>query len=290
MSIGAIFFNHGQGHCARLLASLFSLRKLHPNLPACILDTGYSEGVIEKIASDNRLAASVKPIKFVQRRRNSCYCQKASLWRDSPFENFLFLDSDTLIVRDISPLLTEVERPSNAPLLVTQFADWTTYTKVIKLRIERWDGVKAEGIRVDRLIHASFSEPRPAINTGIFGVRTREAGNILSAWERLTHAGWRLPWTDEIACQIIVRQFHHAVAPSCWNASPIYYKGSEPARIYHAHGAKALLRPDGRGSEGDRIWSPFFAEAFAENIGGIREWAPAQDDALAHNLGRFLTV
>ena len=281
---GVLYFNHSRPHLARLLVSIFSLRK-HFSAPICILDTGYSEGVIDKIAADERLAVRTMSIAFVQRRKNSCYNMKASLWRESPFSNFLFLDADTIVANSIAPLIDGIESPVNAPLLVTRFSDWTTATPIIRGRIEKWRGVKADGIIADHLIEASYRQEWPAINTGVFGARTADGQSILSAWERLTHAGWKCPFTDELSMQLIVRKFSHAIASDRFNCSPIYGAEKSAAVIWHAHGSKHVTGgEEGRGAEGHRIWFPIFREAWEANAGGVRDWAPAGDDRLARHL------
>lgn len=291
MEFGVLLFNHGTAHCARLVVAIHSLRK-HYGGPVTILDTGRSGGIVEKIAADKRLEVEARQIPFVERRRNSCYCMKASLWRDSPYDATLFLDADTLVARSIEPLIEIVCSELSPGFVATRFSDWLTTGEMIRGRIEKWHGVKVEAdgdekpIDVRELIRLSLESPWPAINTGVIGWRD-DARKTLRAWERITHAGWRCPFTDELAAQLLVRKWPYVLVADRFNCSPIYGRDKDSAVIWHAHGRKALTRPDGRGAEAHKIWEPVFREVFAGDVGGIREWAPAGDETLAHNMGLF---
>lgn len=289
MDFGVCYFNHNSAHCARLVASLHSLRK-HYGGPATILDTGHSGGIVERIAADRRLEVEVKQIAFVQRRKNSCYCMKASLWRDSPYDATLFLDSDTIVARPIDTLIEIACDRALPGFGVTRFGDWLTTGNIVRGRIERWASVFYDGIGAADLVRASLDAPHPAINTGVVLMRPSAKGGktTLEAWERLTHAGCRLPWTDELAAQLLIRDRPHVLLSAKFNASPIYYRGSDPAVIWHGHGGKHMTRADGRGEQGHKIWEPVFREVFAGDVGGIRSWGPAGDSTLAHNIGLFL--
>lgn len=289
-SIGLIYFTHGASHLARLLVSLHSLRK-HYSGPVTILDTGESGGIIEKIAADERLRVEVQRIEFVQRRRNSAYCMKSSLWRHSPYSATVFLDADTVVVRSIQPLLDIVADTKNSGFVVTRFGDWVTTGPIIQKRIERWRGIKVrsepekfeKSIDVEKLIKLSLESGHPAINTGVIGWRD-DTRKILGQWERLTHAGYRTPFTDELGAQLIIRQERHTLIDDRWNFSPLYGQQKEKAAIYHCHGSKHVLRGDGRGDKGHAIWWPLFREVWEENVGRVREWVPAGDQNLARHL------
>jgi hypothetical protein len=281
---GVIFFNHGQRHCARLVVALLSLRR-HYRGPATILDTGHSDGIIERIAADQRLAVEVERIPFKALRRHSCYVMKSSLWRHSPYDVTLFLDADTLVARPIDGLLGIIADPKNPGWVVTRFSDWVTTGEIISSRIKQWVNVECEGISVRRLLRLSLESPLPAINTGVVGWRAD--CEALERWERLTRDGWKCSFTDELAAQLLLRQERHTLVADRYNCSPLYGRERDQAVIFHAHGSKHLIRADGRGIVANAIWAPLFREAFAGNVGGIRSWAPAGDDTLAHNLGRF---
>lgn len=278
MSRGVIFFNHGQKHCARLVVALSSLRQ-HYGGPISILDTGESGGVAESIAADGRLAVELQQIPFVARRRNSCYVAKSSLWRHSPYDTTVFLDADTITCGSIQTLFDMAADRAGPGFVVTRFSNWITTGDIIRKRIERWHGIEATGIDVERLIRKSLERPHAAINTGIMAWRKDAA--ILKPWQALTEAGWRTPFTDELAAQLLIRELPHVLLSDRWNCSPIYGFEKEKAVIWHAHGSKHVAFDANRGHEGHSLWWPRFCHAWKQNIGGIQSWAPAGDDRLA---------
>lgn len=281
---GILFFNHGARHCARLAVSLYSLRQNWQG-QAVILDTGASGGIVEKIAADRRLAVEVVRIPFVQRPRNSCYVTKAGLWRYSPFrEVSLLVDSDTLFAKSPQALLDIAADEKNANIVVTRFSSWISTGELVSGRIERWKGVKASGIDVAKLVEDSLGVPHPAINTGVISWKGTDT-QVLRDWERLTAAGWKCPFTDELSAQLLLRKHPHTLLSDRFNCSPIYGQEKEKAVIWHLHGSKHCLRADGRGERGHPIWWPVFQEAWREDIGGIKSWAQASgDDGLTWNL------
>lgn len=258
MMQGVVYFNRGTKYLTRLLVSLYSLRK-HYDGPVAILDTGEPEaaGVLGRIADEPRLAAVVQRISIKLLRRNSCYVRKASLWRDSPFDRTLLVDSDTLFLASPAPLL-EMLSYAEGGIVFTRFSDWLTTGKPVAERIERWRALAPE------LVTASLSRPHPAINTGV--VAWNRDSELLPAWESLTSRGWRCPFTDELAAQILLRKHPHFLAGEHWNSSVLYGLRRDAAAIVHYHGDKHL-RPE----DGGR-WVRAHQEAVAANVGNVAVW------------------
>jgi hypothetical protein len=287
---GVLYFNHGRPHLARLVTSLWSLRK-HYQGRVAVADTGHSGGVIERIEADSRLNVEIVKVAFLARPKNSCYCMKASLWRDSPFGSTLFLDSDTLPVRDPAPLIGIICAAGNPGFVVTRFSNWLTSGDIYRGRLEKWRGVRIgnnsgeyeKSIDVESLVDKNVNEPHPAINTGVMGWRD-DARTTLKLWERVTRAGWKAPFTDEYAAQLLLRKVPHTLVADRYNCSPIYGSEKAQAIIWHFHGSKHCLRDGGRGEHGHPLWFPVFREAWDADVAGITKWAPADDRALAAHL------
>lgn len=280
---GILYFNHGTKHLVRLLVSLRTLRKHWPG-PVTVLDTGESGGIVEKIC--RALGADLKTIPFVARRRHSCYCMKASLWRHSPYEQgaSLLVDADTTFEASPSSLLQIVATRLNPGFVVTRFSDWVTTGQIMRGRIEQWQGIVArpqggKKVVADELIRASLEMPHGAINTGVVGWRTDE-GTIptLKAWEALTHAGWRCSLTDEVAAQLILRTHRHTMLSDRYNLSCLFGKETDRVVIRHFHGNKCL-RP-----ECSRHWLPHYQDAIEENQADVCNWQPAGDPSLTAYL------
>lgn len=280
MNAGILFFNVGTKCLARLAVAIHSLRK-HYAGPATVLNVPCEEnrGILQSVASDARLAVDVKEIPFNQLRRNSAYCAKAGLWRYSPYAASLLVDSDVLFLKPVYPLLQAIRDETLPGFLVTAFSDWVTNKKIIAGRIERWRGVRCEDFDVTWAVAKSLEAPFPAINTGLVSWRNDDATRpALEAWERLTLAGCRNPFTDELAAQLLVRRFPHQLMPETWNSSVLYGADKENAVVLHAHGSKHL-RPEMRGR-----WIAEYNECAATGVARIGDWAPKTDARLAEFL------
>lgn len=267
---GVSYFNLGKKCLVRLCISLFSLRKVYDG-PVAILSGGGDDGICRKIG--DALEANIVDMPIVQRRRHTAYCAKASMWRYTPFDTNLFLDADTAVLSDPTILLELAEQPPY--LCVTRFANWVTTGKLIRGRIERWKGVKYPGL--DKMIHENLEAPHGAVNTGVLSW-SAGAKPFLEEWEALTHAGWRCPFTDELAAQALLRKHEHLMLDSRYNHSFRYPISAEPI-IAHYHGNKAC-RPGGALES----WWPLYQECLKQNVADINQWTPADDPALTEYL------
>lgn len=287
---GILYYNHGQKCLARLVVSCYTLRQ-HYGGPVTVLDTGESGGLLDRIAADERLGLEVRRVPFEVLRRHSCYVAKAGLWEHSPYGTTILLDSDTVVARDPAGLWGAVEAPGSGGVVVTQFSDWVTTGQMIRGRIEKWRGVVVPGqhgnehdqIRADELVERCLAWSWPALNTGLIGW-SQEGLGFLRDWKRLTRAGWRCPFTDELAAQLLARRYRHTVLGDEWNCSPIYGQNRHKAVIWHLHGSKHVAREGGRGQQGHAIWWPAFLACWRENVGHVRDWAPAGDEHLGPHL------
>lgn len=277
---GVVYFNLGMKCLARLVVSLHSLRE-HYDGPVTILNGGGDNGLVNRIALDSRLRANVKEIEVAPLRRNTAYVAKSSLWRHSPYRLSLLLDSDTLVSGSPLPLFYFADEHG---FVATRFSNWLTTTPIISNRLIRWGAIRCDGIDVGRLVNESLDAPHIAINTGV--VAFRKDSPFLENWERLTRAGHKLPFTDELAAQILLRHSEHAIVTEQYNASPIYARCPMEERIiHHFHGGKHVTFAGGeRGQQGYAIWWPKFQECVSGNVGGVCDWAPAGDERLGGHL------
>jgi len=278
-SAGVIYFNHGRKHTVRLAVSMASLRRFHPGA-ITILDTGASEGVVDRLAADRNILAKVQTIPFEVRRRNSCYCAKASLWRYSPYDTTLFLDADTVVARPVDELFSLAPNYPTLPIL-TQFSGWTTHGNLVASRIRKWVNKKVTSPTEDiqEMAKQALHCKLPAVNTGVMAwIEPQSWGG---RWEEITHAGWRTPFTDELAMQLLITEIPHILLDDRYNCSPIYGAHKREAVIWHMHGNKQC-RP-----EALPIWWPLYEDCLRENIGGIREWSPAGDKRLRAYLDQL---
>lgn len=290
MSRGAIFFNLGTKCLARLAVALYSLRRHNPAsaLPVTILNAGDDEGICDRFAADARLAVEVRPIEIPRLRRHTAYAAKPSLWRHSPFVETVYLDSDTVIAAPLDPIFDALD--ASCGLVFTQFAKWTTHSKQIRGRLDRWEAIAADNpqTRIGRMLERCRQHPQPAVNTGVYAWDREMSGvrQFFEEWEAVTQAGRHTFIADEIAAQLMLAEWRTTVLSDRFNFSPIYsVGGDEKPIIYHQHGGKHCTFDEGRrGHQGMRIFWPIFTEVYRENIASCRDWLPAGDHRLAAHL------
>lgn len=226
MPRGVLYFNAGTRCLARLAVSLVSLRQVYDGPIALLLQEELPRDFYP-VTTSLDVACHALPATDASPRT-----MKASLWRFCPFACALFLDADTLVTQNPTPLLDAAEQHG---LVVTRFANWVTTGPRMRKRIAAW-----EPILGDRDLEAALRFG-PAINTGVVGWR-RDAP-ILEPWEALTRAGWEAGCTrrliDEIACQVLLPRYPHHVVDDRWNWSIRHGVAQTPA-ILHYHGEKHL--------------------------------------------------
>lgn len=267
-SRGVIYFNHGDRHLARLIVSIFSLRK-HYGGPVTVMSTAAGWEHLAQRLVDPRLRADVQIAELSHAPRHACYVTKSTLWRQSPYGATVQLDSDTIVAGSIDPLFDAAEKS----LVITAFSNWTVRKKIISDRLDKW--------RRDypQKVAACLQQNSRAVNTGVLAY-SDISSHSLGAWEMLTTENWRHFICDEIAMQILITDTEHIMLDDRWNCSPLYGHHSSEAVIWHFHGSKHL-RPEAK-----PIWWRVYESCRDLNVGSIRDWTPAGDKRLAEFLAR----
>lgn len=268
-SRGVCYFNINTKCLVRLLVSLHSLRK-HYSGSVTILNGGGDDGICDRIG--RACGADVLSIPIVQRRKHTAYTTKAGLWKFSPYETTLLIDSDTVVAGKVEPLLELGEKSPG--IVVTRFADWISTGRCMSGRISKWRGVKCDGIDVEQLIDDSLDAPHAAINTGVVCWDKTYGREFLQDWDRLTVAGWLCPFGDELAAQILLRKHKHTLIDDRCNCSPLYGTNKNKAVIWHHHGSKHLR------AEALPIWGPEFKALWGKDLAGIRQWIDVNERAV----------
>ncbi|MCI0537099.1 MAG: hypothetical protein L0Z50_17930 [Verrucomicrobiales bacterium] len=281
MKHGVFYLLTGPAHGARLVVSLWSLRR-HYSGPVTIYTTHPdSHEIGERCLRDDRLAIEHRKARLSDRPRNASFLTKLDLLPEVPFEVGIYLDADTLISGPIDPLWMTAQEQQFA---TTQFSDWVASGRTIRRRIEAWRSVRQTQFDPDwltRLIDDAL-QPSPAVNGGVFAFRRN--AEILSMWRELAYAGSETFICDEIALQLLLGRYPHQVLDCRFNCSPVYAKGRRDVRIWHFHGEKHV------GSQHCReLWWPAYRICLAENIAGLAEWSPGADRRLARFVDKALT-
>jgi len=269
---GVVCLLTGAGHGPRLIVTLHSLRKHWPG-PVTLYTTNPTSHEIGRLcAADETLRVDHRIWSLYSTRRNASYLTKAHLPRHVPYDECIFLDADTLVVGPLDELWGGLRK---APLVLTQFAAWTTRTRNVRRRLEGWRTLcdsRWPPAQRDRMISAAL-QPHPAVNVGVFAFR-RDA-DALRRWEELAAIGRRKFICDEIAMQLLLPELNAEVLDYRFNCSPVYAKSPRDVRIWHFHGDKHL-RPEKRD-----LWLREYEECVRREIADIHTWGPELDEQLA---------
>jgi hypothetical protein len=262
---GIVYLFSGVGFAERLVVSIWSLRR-HYAGPILVMATDDDcEGVVRRLAG---LDVECLRIDKAAYRRNAAYATKPRLPASSPFERSLFIDGDTIVVGDPSPLFDELA--GQVDLVITNFGGWHSQGGRMSKRIKAWRGLSPG---IDTLVDLQLTRRWSAINTGVFA--WRKGWQYARHWDTITDKGSPRHMADELAmqlCQSMMETASFRVVEDRWNCSPIYGEHKTEAVIWHFHGNKHLRKDVGRA-----MWIPAFEAARADNVGGLAEWAGQYD-------------
>ena len=129
-SRGIIYYNYGRGALVRLAVSLHSLRACYKGPVTVLCDKGSLEYCLEICGPD----ATVQEIPIVS-GENEILLNKCKLHLYTPYDKTLYIDADTLVIKDPSEAFDYLDK---ADFAVTQFSDWQSAGKTIVHRIENW--------------------------------------------------------------------------------------------------------------------------------------------------------
>jgi len=256
---GVLYLHVGDRYSIPLAVSLASLRQ-HSNAPVLILcDRAAGRSTARLIASDERLG----PVSVLSRPEikgrflNSpswIYQLKTRLPLYSSFSETLILDSDTLVVGDISELWPQT---SGEVVLTKRYGGRHQNLKA-RLRCQQWDTVDLQ--RALRARDRAYKYP--PINTGIMGFG-RDTEAFQREWRRMADAR-PIHSCDEQAAQLIYPDFNCRLADRRFNASTTFDRNTPDVRIWHGVGHRFWLKDKD-------LWLPYFAAAAKQNLGNVLE-------------------
>ena len=276
MDSGVFYLLTGPAHAARLVVSLWSLRR-HYSGPVTVYTTHPdSHEIGDRCQFDSRLQVVHKVTDQVNLQRNSSFLTKLDLLFQIPYRVALYLDADTLVAGRLDSLLDTAQ---SSQFAATQFANWLAHGRTVRRRLEAWRTITHERFDpecLNTLVDQAL-QSGPAVNGGVFAFR-RDA-EILRPWRELSYAGCDTFICDEVALQLMLPRFPHKVLDCRFNCSPVYAKHTTDVRVWHFHGERHVGHPVCR-----ELWWPAFRISLAENIAGLAEWAPDFDRRLAGAL------
>jgi hypothetical protein len=263
---GVIYYNTGTVCLVRLLVSICSLRKFYAG-PISILSWGdASHEICDRIAT----ATDSKVIR-VDFDMVSCkypkYMAKTKLQEFTPYDNTLYLDSDTLVVGPVDELFNLIDQHH---MLVTSIKRWTTRDVRISKRINTW-----------AYLYPDLIEPAlnfgHVINCGVYGFR-RDA-SILNEWYKTAAAKDDSINPDEVSLQLLLPHHKHIVVDNRFNFITKRGDVNDPdIRILHYQARKHChISPNNK-------WLVAYNEVAKHNVADVINWQPAGDPKLKKYL------
>jgi hypothetical protein len=270
-------FNRGDKIVVRALVALYSLRK-HWSGPI----TFYVERPYPEEFDDALRFFSCNIVHNEERHDMKTLVRKNSLFDQSPYEETLWIDADTIILDNIDKMFDYLD-VQGVDFCIPSFCGWISNGNHISKRINRFKGLIDDKYIVEALNN------HPAINTGVLSFKMSDRWrNFVSAWTNLAHCGaqHKIFIPDEVACQILYPSMQeydlkYYIAPTDYNVSPLHDHGlSKSPKIAHFHGDKHVLDVPLC-----NYWKEHFKEMTDGNIANINAFLKYADKRLAKYLG-----
>jgi lipopolysaccharide biosynthesis glycosyltransferase len=267
---GVIYFNVGTKCLPRLVVSLWSLRKVYGG-SICLISMGdESNEWCRKIAEYFGAEVGAHSLTDTSQYKQSAFLEKARMHHYSPYDNTIFIDSDTLIKRDFSELFEEIEEHH---FIVPQFSNWTTQKGLIKKRLRAYSEFCQE------TIEECIKRNGPSVNVGVYGF-SKDSTLMWHEWFVVTIKIPDAVLPEESTAHFLTLKHRSKIISSAYNCSCKFDNPySSETKIIHYHGKKHC-RPDGNGGYlySGELWMREWQEVLEHNICGISDWFEQMGD------------
>lgn len=258
---GIIFLNAGTKMIPRLLVSIYSLKKHTDKNIAIISVEGEGHDYCEKLADTFKIQLITIP-KTLQNKKYYWF-EKARLHLYTPFERSIFLDSDTVVLKNFDDLFNQIE---NHDFIACQFADWRSNGRTISKRLRQWSDTNSE------LVEHTIASNIPSVNMGVYGFK--KSAELMKNWFdiTITHPTANLP--EESTCHLLLTQYKSKIVSSKYNCSCKFDNPkAKDVRVVHFHGRKHCRMSDASNYKyNSDIWIKEWLEVYHQNINNIQNW------------------
>jgi len=251
MSEGIIYYNKGTKMLVRLAVSIHSLRKVYNKKVTLLIEP---DGVEDCKEIASIYDVDTIEVNFGESYKNKTYLNSCLSYTVTPYDTSIWIDSDTVILKDPSKLFKYAKENEFA---IAQFANWTSNGSRIKKRINAWKPYLPEFIK-DAI---NFG---PAINCGVYAFH--KDSKLVKDWHDHALKGKTNFIPDEVCCQIILPQYPHIIVDAKYNTSCRYGKIDDNTVIVHYHGRKHCRINDGEFLNNSDIWYRFYEEIKDLNV------------------------
>ena len=265
---GIIYFNTGRKCLVRLIVSLYSLRKVYDgNLS--LLTSGEDEPEYDIISKTFNLNI-IKNKHIASEGENRVYLEKCLTHLNTPYDTTIWLDADTIILKDPSEDLWRNAEENE--FAISQFSTWTTQGGRIGKRIRSWEKIYPEYIE-EAIKFGS------AINCGV--ISFQKTSKLMMDWYELAIKGRYNFIPDESCCQLILHRYPHIILDDKYNTSCKYSKIHEDTFVIHYHGRKhCRLDENNNPIYNADIWLKYYNECIELNICDIQNLVNTSDRML----------
>jgi hypothetical protein len=258
---GILYLNAGHKMLPRLLVSIHSLRKAYHGEATILIMGDYGEEYCKKIA--DKYSLSVIRINSDLKIRRDYWFEKSRLHLYTPYNNSIFLDSDTIVVQNFDELFDQINQHD---FIACQFSHWRSSGRTISKRLRQWLSTDKE------LVEHTIKENIPSVNVGVYGFK--KDAELMKHWFDITikHPNAALP--EESTCHLLLTQYKSNIVSGKYNCS---CKHDDPTtsdtKIIHYHGRKhCSLDHDLNLKYNGNIWVDNWKEVFKNNTCDIQNW------------------
>lgn len=236
---GVVYYNYGKSMIVRLVCSLSSLRRVYDGPVHLFSEGKESHEICKKLSGPYDV--EVIEVDFGKMYRRKVYLNACLVSQNSKFDNCVWIDADTLVLKHFCEMFEEAE---NNDFVISQFSNWTTKKGVIHRRILGWKDVYPK--EVEKAVKFG-----PAINCGVFAFNKRST--LVKDWFEFAEKGKDKFIPDEVGCQIMLPNHRHKILGNEFNTS-CRFGNIEKAKIIHFHGRKHCRIECGKFLNKSNLW------------------------------------
>ena len=268
MQTGIIYLLTKKKHAARLVVSLASLRRWYSGPVTIFTTRPESHEIGELCCADPRLGTNqIRIQERMAKTQETAFLTKSTAIANSPYPATVYMDADTLVVGDISPL---IESAPMSDVTAIVFHRWKTTDRHLVELLSTWrkhEGKKRDRFGLKQLIDGLLANPFPGINAGIFAMKP--SSPILQDWHDLSYLGRKNYIPDEIALQLLLQRYPHRLLDTRFNCHPSANPEMRDVRIWHYAGSLHMCN---WGPERN-LWYPAYLECRRHNFAKMAEWS-----------------
>ena len=276
MSNGVVYLNAGTKCLPRLLVSVYSLRKNYSGEISIVSIGEESHEICKKIC--DMFVCQLIEVKQEHNFKHYYWYEKARINSYSKYDNTIFIDSDTLILKPFDELFTEIEKND---FIVPQFSDWSVKKGIIQKRLSAWKQVDED------LFNKTITSGMSSVNVGVFGFNKKS--DLMNNWFNFTIKKKDAVLPEESTCHLLLNRYKGKIIDSKYNYSCKHEKKPVgDSVIIHYHGRKHCRVDENKiPIFNSDLWIENWSLCLNNNICDVNKWWMGCGDT---QLRRFMNV